>query len=75
MKTRAVFETCGVRGEVTEVAGLGDGDVVEQLWDSYTRRDRVRETLAATIPGVRRIAHEQMDDIADVVAHEHVALA
>ena len=74
MKTRAVFETCGVAGEVTEVSGRGDGDIVEQLWDSFTRRDEVRATLATTVPRVRRAAGEQMDVIAGLIADEHRAL-
>jgi polysaccharide pyruvyl transferase WcaK-like protein len=75
MKTRAVFETCGVAGEVTDVSGLGDGDIVEQLWDSFTRRDAVRATLGTTIPAVRRAAGAQMDDIAALIISEHRALA
>lgn len=71
MKTRAVFETCGVGAEVTEVAGLDDHDVVEQLWGSWLRRDQVRATLATHLPDVVRQAHQQMDDIAALVRSEH----
>ena len=67
MKTRAVFDTCGVGSEVTEVAGLDDHDVVERLWASWLRRDQVRATLATRLPGVVRQAHRQMDEIAAVV--------
>jgi polysaccharide pyruvyl transferase WcaK-like protein len=67
MKTRAVFETCGLEAEVTDVSGLDEAAVVEQLWESWTRHDQVRATLAGRLPYVLTTAHRQMDDIAAAI--------
>jgi polysaccharide pyruvyl transferase WcaK-like protein len=63
-KTLGVFETCGQGGEVVDPRVCGTDEVVERLWDSYTRRDAVRGSLARHLPAVLSKANEQMNIIA-----------
>lgn len=67
-KTRGVFASCGLAGEVADARRLDDRAVVGQLLDAWSRRDQVRRTLAAHLPATLRTADEQMDVIAGHIA-------
>lgn len=67
-KARGVFAGCGLAGEVVDARRLDDRALIGQLLDAWSRRDRVRRTLAAKLPATLASADEQMDVIASHVA-------
>ena len=61
LKTRGVFETCGQREQVAELRSRGTEETVEQLMDSWKKREEARCSLRETMPGVIAQAERQME--------------
>ncbi len=71
-KTLGVFESCGSGDHVADPTVLETGEVVERLWSSFQGRKAAAADLHAALPGVKRIAEEQMDAIAASIGSEPV---
>ncbi len=67
MKTRGVFESCGVADQVIDPRHLDTEEVVRQTLQSFHDRDTTRARLAAALPATLEIARLQMDDIAALI--------
>ena len=72
-KARGVFAGVGQQGHVADARRLGDAEVDELLWSSWTGRARARAELAARVPEMLRRAGEQMDEIPTCVRGEAAA--
>lgn len=73
-KTVGVFETCGQGSHVADLRTLGTDEMIERLWDSWTRRDDARRDLRARLPAVIAQAEEQMDVICGCASGRPVRL-
>ncbi len=67
-KARGVFESCQQGSEVYDPRQLDTAQVVEHLMDSVRRRESIGSGLATALPGVRRQASAQMDEIVATIA-------
>jgi colanic acid/amylovoran biosynthesis protein len=67
MKTRGVFEKCGLASEVFEMRHLSTASALEQLKASFLGRQNARARLVENLPSIRQQANEQMDAIVDEV--------
>ena len=72
-KARGVFAGVGQQGHVADARRLGDTEVDELLWSSWTGRARARAELTARVPEMLRRAGEQMDEILTCVRGEAAA--
>jgi hypothetical protein len=63
MKTRGVFETCGVADEVFDPRVLDTEAVIDQVYQSWSRREAIREVLKLNIPRVVETSQVQLDAI------------
>lgn len=63
MKTLGVFETCGAEGEVFDPRELETDAVIDQLYESWNRRNAIRQALKTNIPLVLAQAQLQLDAI------------
>ena len=63
MKTRGVFEACGVADEVYDPRGLDTQAVSDQVYDSWCRREAIREVLNSSISRVVELSQVQLDKI------------
>jgi len=61
IKTRGVFESCGVGDQVIELRHLETRDVVKRLMASFEGRAEVKRVLDTNIEGVQSRAREQLD--------------
>ena len=66
LKTRGVFDTCGVADAVADPREHDTAPVVEALWASYQGRVEQGHVLAARVPGVRARASGAFDEIASL---------
>lgn len=66
MKTRGVFESCGVADQVIDPRHLDTDEVVRRTVQSYHDRDKTKSKLAASLPATLNAAKEQMDQIAEL---------
>ena len=62
-KALGVFESCGQGGEVFDPRILDTEVIVESLLDSFARREAIAKSLQASIPAVKSLASQQMDQI------------
>ena len=62
-KTAGVFERCGVGPGVVDARQASTDDAVRALWASWLDRERTRQTLAASLPAIRRELDETFDDV------------
>jgi colanic acid/amylovoran biosynthesis protein len=62
-KTRGVFASCGVGGEVIDARSTSTDDAVERLLDAFARRRTVGERLVRTVPPVVDRAQSQIPEI------------
>ena len=65
MKTRAVFATCGVGGEVVDAPSVDSGEALLRLLTAYDRRQEVRAALQHTVPRVVERARQQLEEALD----------
>lgn len=63
MKTRGVFETCGVQDEVFDPRVLETEAVVEEVYQSWCRREAIRQVLDTHVPSVVEQSQVQLDAI------------
>lgn len=76
MKTQGVFETCGQGDHVADPRHSSTEEVVSRLLASFDGREAARASLAEHLPGVRRIAQEQMACVVDLArAHARTGAA
>jgi colanic acid/amylovoran biosynthesis protein len=66
-KTRGVFRTCDVGDEVIDARAMSSGDLVDALWDGWTRREAVRAALARSLPHVIARARGQFDELVRIL--------
>lgn len=64
-KALGVFETCAVGDCVIDPRILETGAVVAEVMASYSNRDNIKKRLNKSIPSVKAMAVQQMQDIAD----------
>jgi len=74
MKTRGVFETCGVQDEVFDPRVLNTEEVIDQAYQSWCRRDEIRDVLRANIPGVVQRSQDQLDEVLRSVQESRLSL-
>ena len=67
MKTRGVFETCGVRDEVFDPRELETEAVIDQVYQSWRRRETIRKVLVSSIPRVVEQSQTQLDAIVESI--------
>lgn len=63
LKTRGVFETCGVGEAVVDPRELDTDAAIASLWSVFESRDRLGDRLREELPGVKAQADGQMRDI------------
>lgn len=63
MKTRGVFETCAVSDEVYDPRVLDSQPVIEQVYESWLRRETTRKILDSSVPKVIELSEVQLDQI------------
>jgi polysaccharide pyruvyl transferase WcaK-like protein len=66
MKTRGVFESCGVADQVIDPRHKDTEEVIERTVQSFHDRESTRKRLAEALPATLAIAEQQMDDIAEM---------
>jgi colanic acid/amylovoran biosynthesis protein len=68
-KTRGVFASCEVAGEVIDARSTSTDDAVERLLEAFARRCTVSERLKRTVPPVVDRAQGQISEICAWVQH------
>lgn len=63
MKTRGVFETCGVAEEVFDPRTSATEEVIAQVYQSWCRRATIRNALDTHLPAVKERSQSQLDAI------------
>jgi polysaccharide pyruvyl transferase WcaK-like protein len=64
-KTAGVFETCKQVRQVMDPRKLTTTDVIDGLWESFSTRDELRQSLAASLPRVIESVTSQFRAIAE----------
>jgi colanic acid/amylovoran biosynthesis protein len=64
-KTAGVFETCKQVRQVMDPRKLTTTDVIDGLWESFSTRDEIRQSLAASLPRVIESVTSQFRAIAE----------
>jgi polysaccharide pyruvyl transferase WcaK-like protein len=67
IKTKGVFDSCGMADSVVDAREVGSDDAVELLLSSAMRRDSTRDSLRVDVAPVVRRASRQFDEILGVV--------
>jgi polysaccharide pyruvyl transferase WcaK-like protein len=67
MKTRGVFASCGSEKFVLDPRTLDTADLIDGLEAAFLARESQVEILRRAVPGVKRLAAEQMDQIAQLI--------
>jgi polysaccharide pyruvyl transferase WcaK-like protein len=65
-KAAGVFDTCGQVEHVADLRERSTKSIVDQVWESYSDRERARSSLAAQLPMVLSRASDQLDRIVDL---------
>ncbi|REF97621.1 polysaccharide pyruvyl transferase WcaK-like protein [Asanoa ferruginea] len=63
LKARGVFATVGQERHVADARTLGDDELLDTLWKSWSNRSAAAAELAESVPVAVRRAGEQMDEI------------
>lgn len=63
MKTRGVFESCGMADHAIELRTCSTSDAIHQLMRAWRNRKAIRSQLSHWIPQVIKKANQQMDEI------------
>ncbi|BCJ66794.1 polysaccharide pyruvyl transferase family protein [Polymorphospora rubra] len=71
LKARGVFASVGQQRHVADARELGDDDLLDALWRSWTSRAETAAELAERTPVAIRRAGEQMDEIVALARAEH----
>ncbi len=74
MKTQGVFETCSQGERVADLRRLDASELIARVFRDFSQRDAQRESLHRNLPGLRRRAEEQMDDIAQLLGRASTPL-
>ncbi|GAB3152405.1 hypothetical protein GCM10027290_43020 [Micromonospora sonneratiae] len=71
LKARGVFASVGQQRHVADARRLGDDELLETLWSSWTTRAETAVELAERVPVAIRRAAGQMDEIVALGRAEH----
>jgi colanic acid/amylovoran biosynthesis protein len=63
MKTKGVFDTCGLGHRVIDPRKLDTDEVISSLWDGWAARVEDRAALASALPRVQATAERQLDEV------------
>jgi polysaccharide pyruvyl transferase WcaK-like protein len=63
LKTRGVFETCGVGESVADLRHLSAGQVLEQVLWTWQKRDSLARKISGKLPEVVTRSREQLDEM------------
>jgi polysaccharide pyruvyl transferase WcaK-like protein len=66
-KTKGVFETCKQGQQVLDPRIQATSDVIDGLWESFSSRDKLRESLSTALPEVMEIVASQLRTIAEYI--------
>ena len=70
LKTLGVFKTCEAEASVVDLRQFEEDAALEQLFHLWQYRGEAAATLENALPGVRRRAARQLDEIADCADHD-----
>ena len=73
VKTRGVFDTCGLGDAVVDLRSLEMDEAVDRVLGIWHRRHALAATLRQAVPHVVRRAGEQLDEIVDTLSMAQAA--
>jgi len=73
LKTRGVFDTCGMADAVVDLRESTDHEALARLQDLWSNRHDAAATLARRLPRVRAIASRQLDEIVGCAGRIEIA--
>ena len=73
LKTRGVFETCGVGDAVADLRYLSADEAVEQALQTWQKRERLATRISGRLPGVMARSREQLDEIVGALSLSRAA--
>jgi polysaccharide pyruvyl transferase WcaK-like protein len=74
-KTSGVFETCNQERQVMDPRKLTTVDIISGLWESFSVRDQLRQSLTASLPQVVESVTSQFRAIAECIIGEKSPVA